>query len=90
MLNYEIHHIDGDNKNNDPSNLDHITRVEHCKRHIGMNQNLQAALVYLRCNDYEKEQLAAFKCEISRGLWAKEQYGNLWDDYDRNEAYESA
>jgi len=90
MLNYEIHHIDGDHKNNDPSNLERITRVEHCIKHVTMNQPLQAALVYLRCNDSEKEQLAAFKYEISRGLWAKKQYGNLWDDYDRNEAYYNA
>jgi hypothetical protein len=55
--NMEIHHIDGDNKNNDPKNLMAVTIEEHLEIHKRQNDYgaVQAILMRMNMSDEQRE-----------------------------------
>ena len=46
----EIHHIDGDSKNNVIENLKPVTAIEHYKIHLAQGDKAAAALIGIRAN----------------------------------------
>lgn len=52
---YDIHHIDGDHKNNDPTNLIAIPIQDHYEIHLSHNEFDAARLIALRMNKSPRE-----------------------------------
>jgi hypothetical protein len=84
---YDWHHKDGNKHNNDPANIERIRRHVHCIEHVGLREDLQAYLVYERCNEYERSFLVAYMFEINNGKKIKKRYGASWKKINRFNYY---
>jgi hypothetical protein len=86
---YEIHHIDGDHTNNDPSNLKAVTLQEHYDIHYAQG-DWSACLMMserMKTSPEEKSRLASLHCHkmISQGrnaLMNRDQSGANSPTYD--------
>lgn len=63
---YEIHHIDGDHSNNDPSNLKAVTIKEHYDIHFKQEDYMACYLISLRMNKTPEELSELAKLEAKR------------------------
>jgi hypothetical protein len=60
---YEIHHIDGNHSNNDPTNLTAITLQEHYDIHYSQNDYDACRLMKLQRMDYTPEEISKLASE---------------------------
>lgn len=71
--NMEIHHIDGDRKNNSPENLLAVTIEKHLEIHKQQNDYgaVQAILIRMNLSDNEKQTLKENASKHQKLLWEK-------------------
>ena len=55
-MSYDIHHIDGDRNNNDPSNLKAVSLQEHMDIHMAQGEWGAAQAIYLRMNTTHEQR----------------------------------
>jgi len=70
---YEIHHIDGNNTNNDLNNLKCVTIQEHYDIHLEQGDYGACALIAKRMK-LTPEELSKIASELSKKNWQKEEY----------------
>jgi hypothetical protein len=63
---YEIHHIDGDHSNNDPSNLKAVTIQEHYDIHYSQGDYSACALIALQRMNKTPEEISELVGKASR------------------------
>lgn len=79
---YDIHHIDGNHENNDPSNLEALSIQEHYERHYEQKNWCACSLIILRMNktpDEISEEISKFqlkKVEEGSHHWLKKNGGD--------------
>lgn len=69
--NKEIHHIDGNNKNNDPLNLQAVTLEEHLEIHLKQHDYGAAQAITMRMNltEEERQNIAQLASLNQQKLW---------------------
>ena len=64
--NYEIHHVDGNRKNNDPNNLICVSIEEHLKIHFEQEDWSAVQAILLRMNTDNSENIKLLKIAASK------------------------
>ena len=72
----EIHHIDGNNKNNDPKNLMAVSIEEHLNIHLNQGDHgaVKAILIRMNMTDEQKELLKHSSSELQKKLWKENRH----------------
>jgi len=68
---YEVHHIDGNHNNNDPSNLTLLTLQQHYDVHYAQGDYASCALMIIQRMNYSPAEISKMASELT-GQWSRE------------------